>query len=322
MVYAGVAEKLAHPIFTDIDGNVVDENDPKRFGEKQDYKLIRPENVLFADETGCNTSQKKDGSVGGRKFVCARSTTPQLLSSTSDHTFTLLPFTSATGEAVACVVIFQSKDEKVKTTWASGIDYFVEDPVYDDDGETISFEKNLGKNKFYPGGPTCEYNGKTVPCLHFASKSGGITGEILAKILEEFDAMEIISRENGAVPFLLVDGHQSRLNSTFLTYINDDAHKWKVCLGVPYATSLWRVGAASELNGKFKIEWAKAKEALLKKKFELGLPRKIHPEDIMPLLNITFHNGFNNKEGNLKAIHEMDHHVDIDPEDEQAVVPM
>ncbi len=234
--------------------------------------------------------------------MCARGTRPQQLASTTDHTFTLLPFTSATGEAVCCAVIFQcaNKDE-LKATWATGIDVFVEDPVKGKD-DVILFENNTGKGKYYPFGPSCEFNGITIPCLHFSSPSGGITGAILVKILTQFDALGIAPRDDGVLPFILLDGHQSRLDPVFLKYINDERHKWKICLGVPYATTIWQVGDASEQNGNFKSEWSKGKEELIKKKIHLEMARKIEPEDVMPLLNRTFHPGFNNKPANLKAV--------------------
>lgn len=89
--------------------------------------------------------------------------------------------------------------------------------------------------------------------IDFASESGGITGEILVKILEHFDKMNLFPRTaGGPIPVLLVDGHGSRLDPAFVDYINNESHPWKVCLGVPYATTLWQVGDASEQNGKFK----------------------------------------------------------------------
>ena len=54
MIDAGIAERLAAPIYTDRVGNEVEES--QRFGLKQDTKITRPEYLLFADETGCSTS--------------------------------------------------------------------------------------------------------------------------------------------------------------------------------------------------------------------------------------------------------------------------
>ncbi len=82
----------------------------------QPIKIMKPEWIIFADESGFNVSQKKDGHVGGQKFVVERGTTPQTKASTTDHKFTLLPFTSASGEAVCCVIFFQEKGT-VPATW-------------------------------------------------------------------------------------------------------------------------------------------------------------------------------------------------------------
>ena len=85
---------------------------------------------------------------------------PQSMASTTDHRFTLFPFTSANGEAVCCVIIFQSKQEKVPLYWQMGIDATV-DPIRHEDGE-IDMVANKGKGKFFPGGPKCKYNRKEV----------------------------------------------------------------------------------------------------------------------------------------------------------------
>jgi hypothetical protein len=36
---------------------------------------------------------------------------------------------------------------------------------------------------------------------------------------------------------LLLDGHGSHLEISFLQYINNPSHEWIVCIGVPYGTS-------------------------------------------------------------------------------------
>ena len=62
-------------------------------------------------------------------------------------------------------------------TWRTGVDHSVT-PILTDDGE-LDLELNFGEGKYYPGRPTCKYNGKVVDCLVFTSESGGITGGIL-----------------------------------------------------------------------------------------------------------------------------------------------
>ena len=84
---------------------------------------------------------------------------------------------------------------------------------------------------------------------------------------------------------LIVGGHQSWLNPRCVTYINNKAHEQRVCLGVPYATTLWQVGDALELNGKFKIDWTKVKEWIMVWKSINCLLCTIGRTDIIPLIN-------------------------------------
>jgi hypothetical protein len=60
MVDAHVALTLQNPIFPDINGKPKDD-ETKRFRLKQNIKITKPEWILFANESGFNTSQKKDG---------------------------------------------------------------------------------------------------------------------------------------------------------------------------------------------------------------------------------------------------------------------
>lgn len=114
---------------------------------------------------------------------------------------TRLAFTSGTGEPVLLAVIFQGEGhhKKVPANWISGIDVKVE------------------------------------PTKCYVSSSGGITSTILVDILTYLDATGAFERmPGGPTPCLIVDGHQSRLDHTFLTYINAKEHKWFVLLGIPY----------------------------------------------------------------------------------------
>ena len=120
---------------------------------------------------------KESGHVSGQKFVVERGTVPQTMASTTDQKFTMLPFTSASVEAVCCTLIFQRKSQAVPAPWCTGIDYSIT-PILSANGEEIDVEMNVGKGKYYPGGLSCQYNGKTVDCLIFVLKSGGITGDI------------------------------------------------------------------------------------------------------------------------------------------------
>jgi hypothetical protein len=217
------------PYFTDAEGKIVDESD--RYGHAQTIKITKPDWILMADESGFSTSQKKDGHVGGQRLVVENGTVPQTMACTTDHKFTLLPFTSASGQAVCCVVIFQGKQGAVPASWRTGIDYEVS-PVLTGDGKEIDWQLNLGEGKYYPGGPKCMYNGKVVDCLTYASESGGITGDILIEILKYFDESDVFPRiPGGAIPVLIVDGHQSRLDPKFVEYIIMKAIVGRFALG-------------------------------------------------------------------------------------------
>jgi len=107
---------------------------------------------------------------------------PQVMCSDFDHNFTCLPFTSASGEAVCCVIIFQSKTGEVPLDWRMGIDASV-NPIRNGKGE-ITVSHNVGTGKFHPGGPKCNYKGKEVDCFAFATESG------IASWQKEHDLME------------------------------------------------------------------------------------------------------------------------------------
>jgi len=169
--------------------------------------------VVFVDEVGCNT---------------------------------LLGFTAATGEPVMCAIIMAGKS--INSDVVTGIDVFAEKIGNEEDPDFV--QKNTGPGKLYPLGPTCEFKGKHVPCVVAHTESGSITSELLASFLKHMDDIQVFPRDDPNVkPFLLLDGHGSRLELPFLTYVNTEAHPWVVCIGVPYGTSYWQVGDSTEQNG-------------------------------------------------------------------------
>jgi hypothetical protein len=140
------------------------------------------------------------------------------------------------------------------------------------------------------GGPVCTYLGKKIPCFVGCSPKACITSTMLAAMLEIIDSHEVFDRSEGT-PVLLLDGHHSRLKIPFLSYINDDKHKWTVCLGVPYGTHLWQVADAPELNGTFKIALWKEKRKYLREKRLAGM-NNFSPTDIIPLVNTAWDKSF------------------------------
>jgi hypothetical protein len=103
-------------------------------------------------------------------------------------------------------------------------------------------------------------------------------------------------------PFVLLDGHQSQFDQSFLKYINDPNHKWVVAIRVPYGMHIWQVGNLSEQNGSFKMSFKRLLNQLGNMKQRLGLPLTYVCEDIVPLVLWTFPESYGRKEENLKAI--------------------
>ena len=65
MVAGGIAVELPNKEWLNKEGVVVLE-EKDALGLQTKYNLIRPDRLLFVDEVGSNTSQTKDGNVGGR----------------------------------------------------------------------------------------------------------------------------------------------------------------------------------------------------------------------------------------------------------------
>jgi hypothetical protein len=80
-----------------------------------------------------------------------------------------------------------------------------------------------------------------MPCCVSSSPKASITSTLLVDMLKELEKQCLFDHSSGKPPFLLLDGYHSRTRNPFLKYINDDAHKWMVCIGVPYAIHLWKV---------------------------------------------------------------------------------
>ena len=149
------------------------------------------------DKTGCNTSQKKDGHNAGERKIVGVDNVPRSECNSSNHYFTPLPITAATGEVIMCVVIFQSKQKEVHVHWQSGIDVRVQ-PENDEMGNIFFDEAttNHGPRKYLPGGPTCIYNSKTIPHAKYVSESGGITADILVAVLTILDELDVFPRDS------------------------------------------------------------------------------------------------------------------------------
>ena len=148
---------------------------------------------------------------------------------------------------LTCLFVIPGK--KPNTMVETGYDPFADIPLPADEDQ-MNVHDCFGSGKAFPTGPTCEFQGKTLPMLCQWSEGGGISGEILTNILKRIDASGVLNRSSGVKPFLLVDAHASRFSLEFLRYISNESHPWVVCIGVPYGTHLWQVADSEELNGE------------------------------------------------------------------------
>jgi hypothetical protein len=187
-----------------------------------DLELVHPERLLFLDETGCNTNQKDDGQVGDKRCIGEKGGRANITASTTDIRFTVLPVSNAVGHAVLCVVIFQSESQEIPFNWISGIDTFA--TAIDDDDKGNWLRKNSdGVGKRMPYGPCYKVGEVDVPAFVTVSQPGGITGQMLADVLEYLDKLGVFPGDEGPDPMIILDGHNSRFSLPFLCYINDPA---------------------------------------------------------------------------------------------------
>jgi hypothetical protein len=85
MVESGIAIELQEEVMVSVEGNIT-ESPTNSWGRKTKYLLTRPELLFFVDEVGSNTSQKKDGHIGGQTYVghqTQHSSEPHMLTATS-----------------------------------------------------------------------------------------------------------------------------------------------------------------------------------------------------------------------------------------------
>lgn len=125
----------------------------------------------------------------------------------------MLGLTNLSGQPIMCVVIFEGKERNLMME--SVIDPF--HSMYDEYMHTTNsassyedFVGNFGPGKLFPGGPVCKFEGHSIPTMIRYNEKGSIASDILTNILKTIDNIGIfkVYRENGAIPFLLLDSHQ------------------------------------------------------------------------------------------------------------------
>lgn len=283
MVKAGVAEELPEEVMMDINGNIVESED-EMYGRKTKYRITKPEQILFVDETGSNTNQKEDGLIGGQRIVVGNNQAEgACIGSNTDMHFTVLCFTSGTGEPVMCGVILKSEKHVSELSLDITLGIDITKDVLTGRTQSELYELNSDEgNGAMRGGPVCNFRGKQIPCFIATSPKASITAEILVDMLKTIDTSGVYDRSDGSIPFLLLDGHPSRTRLPFVKYITDDDHPWMVCCGVPYGTHLWQVADSSELNGCFKMQLTKLKKNY--RKYKPISKKTFESTDIIPLV--------------------------------------
>jgi hypothetical protein len=136
MVTTGVAVELEHEVMLDKNGNQVDD-ESKMYGLPMKHKIVCPENIVFVDETGCNTNMKLDGKVGGETFIISSDKPSRGMNGSMGHMhFLFLGFVSRMGDPIMCAVILKSEKQAcdIPISWITGIDVGC---ILTEHGETI-----------------------------------------------------------------------------------------------------------------------------------------------------------------------------------------
>ena len=99
-----------------------------------------------------------------------------------------------------------------------------------------------------------------------------------------------------------MDWYGSRVELSFLEYINNPEHIWRACIGVSYGTNMWQVGDLPEQNDTFNMLTTKAKMDMVSKKEQLSLPSVIEPYKVIPIINSACGASLSRVATNKKAI--------------------
>jgi hypothetical protein len=105
MDLAGVLEDLEEPVWMNLAGEIVD-SEEEAFGYIVRQTVKHADYLLFVDDVGSNTNMKEDGCIGEEQLLKAKGESAEVMAPTSNAHFTVLGFTSGTGEPVMCAIIF------------------------------------------------------------------------------------------------------------------------------------------------------------------------------------------------------------------------
>ena len=222
MIDCGLTIKLLNPQLQDRQGRLC-ASQSDSFGCRVTANITRPDIIFVADEVGGNIFQREDGPKGGEKLLCQKGCAPYHKVSKKDRHFTVMGITSLTCNLLCCIVIV--KGEQRNLFVESGIDVTAT-PVSDVSDDQF-FEQNFGENKYFPRGPTCIYNGFTVPSFVRFQEAGSMISGILTDVLGHIDSLHLFDKDRslGCTSMFTLDRHESRFGTEFLAYINNKEHK-------------------------------------------------------------------------------------------------
>jgi hypothetical protein len=189
MIAVGLAIKFDTPVWLDEKGCQVEET--KACGMKVSTQLLCPDMCIVMDEVGCNINMTKDGHVNGNRFVVAKNDKAKQRASKKEKHFTCLGLSLLTGQPLMCVVIIDGKTDHLLIRTGVDIECESYNPHLAKGEDKYDYLlNNMGPGHQYPGGPSCSYEGKTIPCMVAFNVGGGISATILTDIFRTMDKLE------------------------------------------------------------------------------------------------------------------------------------
>ena len=166
------------------------------------------------------------------------------------------------GDLRFLVVIFAAA--KVRPCWAMGVDAFAE---WNDNDYTCNF----GLGNRHPGLSLIDRDGKAIPVMFAATKNASMDESVLMQAFKMMDDLGITERGidedgNPYFPYIILDGHISRIGELFLRYVNDPSTRWGTGLGAPLAIEYYQFHDDPCQNGALKTSLTHEKSEFFLKK--------------------------------------------------------
>ena len=129
-------------------------------------------------------------------------------------------------------------------------------------------------------------DGKEIPVMFAATKNASMDESVLMQAFKMMDDLGITERGidedgNPYFPYIILDGHTSRIGELFLRYVNDPSTRWGTGLGAPLATEYYQFHDDLRQNGALKTSLTNEKSEFFLKKRIHGLPAEMLPVKIV-----------------------------------------